>query len=613
MKTCTQKTLSLPRSLILPLFLFLLLGAWAGPSRAVANRVSWEQLPYYLESRGIALKENLPLCDCPLAINQERPSHHILQVIANTFYEWQEYRFTDSRNNPRLAVYLLQPEEKPLTAEAARVLLTASASWTSENRSAIRAATSWPGADIKLQPREFTAAVTTIRTAENRLPVPPNLITSYPYNTIASLIINDGDHHYPGTGFLISPYCILTAGHNVFWVDHLMDSILAGPALHTGADGKPVLPYDARLANQSFLRTNNVFRNYTGNYFTEPTESDFGAIMLEPAFDNIATYMPLAFSSPDADLPDDLMMVAGYPLHVPAGSEELNQDMYGTKGRVSPHPGNWELIDYDFTLSDGNDGSPIFYKAEDGRAWAIGIVTTARTGVLLNTNNMELIRYWMRNEVEYKYSYYIPFYHKADNVWTGLALANPYTNTSFIQIEYFSIDGKLTGWRYEHLDPGGQKAFACNPGTEFGWIKISASSPIHGLALVGEFGAMSTMFDMDMKEKLHKILLFPHLASLQQEKWASVVMLCNPNPEPARLTFKYYDMDGDMSSPANSPPEIPAYGSVAIEAGRLFGKDLENGSLFLSSSQPLAGFLLYDNTATGTNHWKAGLSAVPLD
>jgi hypothetical protein len=327
--------------------------------------------------------------------------------------------------------------------------------------------------------------------------------------------------------------------------------------------------------------------------------------------------MRLEFLEQGDPLPTNIA-VAGYPLHVPYSSTVQNNDMYLALGQATTHPGNWELIDYNAFISDGNGGSPIFYQNTSSKLIrAIGIATTGSTGVLLTSRNRGLIRSWMAAEppAEYQFQYYVPYYHQTGTIWTGLALANPYRTASHIKVEYFAPNGEEAGYRFVDLVPGSQFAFPCYPDLAHatGWVRVSATKPLFGLALVGESGPMSTMFDMDLKDKLHQLFLFPHLASLTKEKWTSTVMLCNPNAQSAELSFEYHDMEGNVYHPATTSPIIPANGSVEIDAGKLFNRDLNNGYLLLHSTQPLAAFLLYDNTATGTNHWKAGLSAVPLN
>jgi hypothetical protein len=329
--------------------------------------------------------------------------------------------------------------------------------------------------------------------------------------------------------------------------------------------------------------------------------------------------MRLEFLEQGDPLPTNIA-VAGYPLHVPYSSTVQNNDMYLALGQATTHPGNWELIDYNAFISDGNDGSPIFYKNTLDFIQAIGIVTTGGTGVLLTSRNSNLIINWMKDPNDYQYRYYVPYYHVASNTWTGLALANPpieNDNTrNHIKIEYFSPDGQPSGDRLLDLIPVSQMSFACNPNSDSGWIQISSTNPLYGLTLIGEFGAMSTMFDIDVKKSLHKEFIFPHVAAQSQiignDKWTSTAMLCNPNDEEARLTFHLHTLDGQSLTPTLPPRPIPPHGNVAIDIGELFGGDA-GGYLHLQTTQPLAAFLLYDDTTTGVNHWRAGLSAVPMD
>jgi hypothetical protein len=169
------------------------------------ERVSWNQLPYYLASRGITLNQQLPLCDCPAGLRLESPSHHIIQVIANSLYEWREYEFSDDRGNPVLALYLIEPREQPLTAAEARVLLTASAGWQqSQTAIPIRSAANTSEFLASFETRGIIESAS-LRGDENRAPVPADLIVKPIYNTIANLVLKDGNSQYRGTGFMVSP------------------------------------------------------------------------------------------------------------------------------------------------------------------------------------------------------------------------------------------------------------------------------------------------------------------------------------------------------------------------------------------------------------------------
>jgi len=121
------------------------------------------------------------------------------------------------------------------------------------------------------------------------------------------------------------------------------------------------------------------------------------------------------------------------------------------------------------------------------------------------------------------------------------------------------------------------------------------------------------MFDMDLNTSLHQKLLFPHLAA--EGEWRSTIILCNPNRKSAgSLEFTCLQPDGTAVTKQSS---IPAGGSLVLDLEELFRQPLNGGQLILTASQPIAAFLLYDNTggATGSPNrlWRAGLSATPFE
>jgi hypothetical protein len=217
---------------------------------------------------------------------------------------------------------------------------------------------------------------------------------------------------------------------------------------------------------------------------------------------------------------------------------------------------------------------------------------------------------------DYSHHYYLPYFKTINGAWTGVALANLNNEANHIKLEYFAAGGAAAGSETLDLPAHGQGAKACAPtGAATGWIKISSTAPVYGIALVGDTSP-STMFDMDIKSTLHKKFVFPHLAS--DSFWSSTAMLCNPNPTRASVYLTYYKTDGTAVPGVDDPVSvpIPANGSIAENLGELFGpllNELAGGYLIVESSQPLAAFLLYDGTKTQQQTWKAGLSAVPLD
>jgi len=581
------------------------------------ERITWTQLPYFLAAQGLEPDRELALGDCPTGVNPEAPSHHVMQVIANTFYEWLEYDFENPDGSVCQALVMLEPVKKSLSASEARILLTAAAGWRSKKtiHPSEPQTISHPTSGQVRVPGQ-PALRQAFYTDDPRVKVPPELVLDYPYNTIAYLDILDRGVLYRGTGFLAAPYCVLTAGHNLWWEDHVMDEISVIPALHTHPEDSSTLvsPYGEQSSRDFY--SDPAFIIETD--YSEPSEFDYGAIRLNRVFNQIATFIPLEFHRPFDPLPETITIL-GYPAQV-HGSSSYSYDMWTDTGRINgpPYGPHQQLIDFTAYISGGNSGSPILYKTDNGRFRAIGVVTFQQlfydTGVLFTSRNENLIRQWlqMAPDYDYHYTYYLPYFTNIsrNDSWTGLALANPNSTANHLQLEYFDNNGHPVGRRPLDLPAHGQESIICQPDdpVTWGWIKLSTSQPVTGLALVGG-NSPSTMFDIDLQPRLHTRFLFPHLAA--DHSWDSTAMLCNPNDEPAHLTFTYYDEKGTSAAPASL--DLRARGSLTVNLGKLFSRTLSGGSMILETSQPLAAFLLFDSTKSGDNSWKAGLSAIPLD
>jgi V8-like Glu-specific endopeptidase len=428
---------------------------------------------------------------------------------------------------------------------------------------------------------------------------------------------------YRGTGFQVSPYCYLTAGHNVFWKDHWVDNITVVPAQYTGSDGSTTIkPYGEQLCPRQNLRSNDKFLQESS--YINISEFDYGAILLAQPFAGINTFMPLEFHSPGQPLPDQVE-IAGYPLY-PYSNNRTSYNLWQAAGMVYNSPGGTyqQFIEFTAPVYGGNSGSPICYRNFLGQVRVVGITTwryldsAGGGGTLLTSQNEDLIRDWLAYTPtpDFKYTGYIPYFCSRDGCWTGLALANPNPDRCQAKVEYFAADGAPVGSQLLEIAAGGQAAFACspnqNPYCTTGWIKISSTRPLSGLGLVGQ-NTPSTMFDMDLNTSLHQKLLFPHLAA--EGEWRSTIILCNPNRESAgSLEFTCLQPDGTAVTKQSS---VPAGGSLVLDLEELFRQPLNGGQLILTASQPIAAFLLYDNTggATGSPNrlWRAGLSATPFE
>ncbi|MCD6535056.1 MAG: hypothetical protein J7L25_13425, partial [Deltaproteobacteria bacterium] len=215
---------------------------------------------------------------------------------------------------------------------------------------------------------------------------------------------------------------------------------------------------------------------------------------------------------------------------------------------------------------------------------------------------------WMEYEPvapSYTHFSYVPYFFTNVNCWTGLALANYNNVSNDVKIDYYAANGHSLGSAYKNIAAYGQGLVVVAADGSEGWAKISSTNPLKGLALIGDPDS-GTMYDIDIKDTLHRKFLFSQLAS--NWDWNSIVMVCNPNNSVASITFKYYDSNG--TNTASATRTIDRNGSLKYAVYTLFHFDFTDGTMVLESDQPVTAFLLYDNDS---QNWKAGLSAVPVN
>ncbi len=563
----------------------------------------------------------LPLQDCPLGLNEERPSHKVMQVLAGTLYEWREYEFVNAAGERQRALLLLRPKRCRLPASRARLLLTASRVLPGQERSCRHSAGIRPRpvnapavrrpGGAAARPRPAAAFLDDERT---RITFPQ--VASYPCNTVAYLESEFGLFPFRGTGFLVAPACLLTAAHMLYddngaaWAER----VTIYPAQWEDWEGLHY-PYGRRTVVEEMRIDPGYYNGWSGCY----DGFDLGCLLLKQPFPGIDSFMPLEF---DAPLPAKVETY-GYPAATWQNPESYA--MWHSSGAVLPGESAGErILAFAGYVSPGTSGAPLIYRVEN-QPRIIGVATcegtTSDLGVRFTSANEALIREWLRAGTELSegtepegdgYVSYIPYYETGGGAWTGIGLAHPGADSNRVRVEYFSPDGAVAGSQELELPPYGQNAVLCTPeGSTSGWIRLTSRVPVYGIALVGSSRSPATMYDMTLQVSLHRRFICPHLAS--GTKWRSRVMLCNPNSADAEVTLSCHMSDGHALLPVNL--EIPAWGSRAEDLGELFRAQtdrLDGGYLFLDSTLPLSVFLLYDGTASGYS-WKAGLSAVPLD
>jgi len=203
------------------------------------------------------------------------------------------------------------------------------------------------------------------------------------------------------------------------------------------------------------------------------------------------------------------------------------------------------------------------------------------------------------------YTYYVPYASTLDGDWTGIALSNLNNDTATtVSFTFHANDGSTLARETHILPAQGQTSFNPDlPDDSEGWLLVESTQKIWGLGLVG---SDISLFDMDFADSLATTLVLPHLASAAGS-WVSTAMLCNPSATAAAVTIRYYDISGAEPYAAYSFT-LPALGSAQLDLASAFGGSLLGGSVEITSSMGVAGFMVYDGSQAG-KPWKAGLSA----
>ena len=435
------------------------------------------------------------------------------------------------------------------------------------------------------------------------------ITTKYPWNTVCYLDFMSGGDSYRGSGVLIAPYCVLTCGHNV-WDQDLndwSDNVLVTPAQYQAYQGASIYEPYGTIAD-TILASNT---KYTNSDNPGGLEYDYGVVKLPRSFPGISTFIPIEY-----DATPTAVNVVGYPAAVQG--ESNSYDMWKGYGSVIGYEGtNNRIMLHQGDTSPGESGAPVwrYRSGSDGtdstrRLVAIHVYgEPGSNGACRLVSAIEhIISRWMEYEpVEPTYTNfsYFPYFSTSSNRWTGLALANYNDRSNSVKVDYYAANADHLGSEYKSLAANGQGLVVVAASAPEGWVKISSTAPLKGLALIGEF-IPGTMYDIDLKNTLHRKFLFSQLAS--NEDWNSYVMVCNPNSSVASVTFKYYNSSG--ISKVQTTRSIPSNGSINYAISTFFHNDFTDGTMVLESSQPVTAFLLYENES---QNWKAGLSAVPVN
>jgi VWFA-related protein len=388
----------------------------AGSGFASETSNPWDQLTARLTAAPLSAAA-LGVADCPADLLPRRPDRQVLQVVQNVLFTWEEHDL----DTGTFCVVVRRPFEEVLSAENARVLLTASGAWVEELDAAL-GALELPAAGPAAVPRALPSAVGAVdagvvgrasgdaappapdeeggEAVRRVLPLPsPDLVNrpggsvigprderalvsatgAFPFRVIAFLNGTLEGGVYRATGFLVGPHMVLTNAH-VVW-DERADRFVTSMEIRPGSAAAAPRPAVRFATNASYVATRKI-------------EFDYGAAFFDTPFPGISTFMPLVFDANPAA--GSQVTVAGFPERVRGA---LTTAMWADTDVVTAVQGG--VLRYKVDTSGGNSGSPVGRAAAGGQVQAIAVhsngdpVNDANSGVLFTSRNFDLIAEWL--------------------------------------------------------------------------------------------------------------------------------------------------------------------------------------------------------------------------
>lgn len=180
-------------------------------------------------------------------------------------------------------------------------------------------------------------------------------ISKAPYNAIVRLLIEDKGTSYQGTGFMVKPGVMVTAGHNVynFTAKKFYDKISA-------------LDNATQTWHQAFnIAIDPLFPKDN----SAPHDWAVVAVAVDPGKTVPCLSILRMDQSDSPDVTKTTEEIAGFPLYV---RDVETENMYTETGTILFHDKDATTFQYRIDTSGGNSGSPIIlYK--DSVPYAIGI------------------------------------------------------------------------------------------------------------------------------------------------------------------------------------------------------------------------------------------------
>lgn len=221
----------------------------------------------------------------------------------------------------------------------------------------------------------------------------------FPFNTIATVRYDKdcvGDYKAWGSGTLVGPHMLLTAGHVVYnrnaGMKNQTCNYIQPGAYHDAATGDIVHPYGERaITDIKYKKTNNKWADQS---YSPKRGVDYGAIRIVCPFEDINTYMPMVF-----DLNPTFINTSGYPVEdLPSTGGSIGDQWRGA-GSVTSQADR--TITYDQRSTGGASGAPVWIYNAGAGTRRITAVNTAHSnscngiGTRLVWQNEDLLNDWL--------------------------------------------------------------------------------------------------------------------------------------------------------------------------------------------------------------------------
>jgi len=340
-------------------------------------------------------EDSLQTIEQSVAVNAGNDYSIVMQVIDGRFHKWLEYENSCGSTG----IYMLEPESGFLTAAESALLFDASRRWISGYRGMLTSsspagpstASDYKTVDIIIN---FPSSNYVLQgMVDNRTAVSGTRASSYPNFNSGFLTVDFNNDYMRGSGFLVTPYVVLTNAHNIYSADFggWFSEITFSPGQYETVWPNFVAPFGTKKpvlaeTNQNYiLHENNSARDQSIKY-------DYAALFFEEPFSGIDTFVPLEFNFTPTDV-----IVTGYPGVV---KDANTMGMWRAEGKLINQDSH--CLYYDAYTSGGSSGSPVLsYNSQSDSYRVVAVHSFASPGNFsggphLNNLNKETIEKWLQ-------------------------------------------------------------------------------------------------------------------------------------------------------------------------------------------------------------------------